>query len=228
MSIVSIVYLPEGIAIAADSRLTGSRSTTNTNGVITVERFPISDNAQKIVLLSKCPVGIASVGTAIINGQTISDYIRLFEINDITDGDTPDTVADKLLLRQNEFPGTKFYVCGYSQDIPYVFEVSTTGKVQKNVDQSGNIVYSFMWGGEPEALTKLVNSTPVMNTNEKLMPLKDGIDLAEFMVDLTIKYQRFSSQIRTCGGPIDILVLTKDDAFWHNHKLFSGKKNSEQ
>jgi len=228
MSIVSIVYLPEGIAMAADSRLTGSRSTTDTSGAVTVEKFPISDNAQKIVLLSKCPVGIASVGTAIINSQTISDYIRLFEIDDIVEGDTPEIVADKLLLRQNEFTGTKFYVCGYSQDVPYVFVVSSTGKVRKNVEQGGDIVYSFMWGGEPEALNKLVNSTPVMNTNERLMPLKDGIDLAEFMVDLTIKYQRFSSQIRTCGGPIDILVLTKDGAFWHKHKLFSGKKNSEE
>ncbi len=44
MSIVSVVYLPEGIVIAADSRLTGNRSVTQ-NGVTTVEQFPISDNA---------------------------------------------------------------------------------------------------------------------------------------------------------------------------------------
>ena len=52
------------------------------------------------------------------------------------------------------------------------------------------------------------------------MPLKDGIDLSEFMVDLTIKYQRFSDGIQTCGGPIDVLVLTKDTAFWYKHKLY--------
>lgn len=219
MSIVSVIYLPEGIVIAADSRLTGNRSVTQ-NGVTTVEQFPISDNAQKIVLLNKCPVGIAFVGTAIIGDQTISDYLRLFEINDIEEGDTPEIVADKLFARQNEYPGTIFYVCGYSQDIPYVFTASYSGKNRKNINSSGDIIYSFMWGGEKEALTKLVNATPVMNTNEKLMPLKDGIDFSEFMVDLTIKYQRFSDRIKTCGGPIDILVLTKDTAFWHKHKLF--------
>lgn len=219
MSIVSIVYLPEGIVMAADSRLTGNRSIIQ-NGVTMIEKFPISDNAQKIVLLSKCPVGIAFVGTAIIGEQTISDYIRLFEINDVEEGDTPEIVSDKLFARHSEYPGTTFYVCGYSQDVPYVFVVSANGKIRKNVDPNNNIVYSFMWGGEPEALTKLVNATPVMNTNEKLMPLKDGIDLSEFMVDLTIKYQRFSDRIKTCGGPIDILVLTKDAAFWNKHKLF--------
>ena len=75
-------------------------------------------------------------------------------------------------------------------------------------------------GREKEALNKLVNAAPVMNTNEQLMPLKDGIDLAEFMVDLTIKYQRFSDGIKTCGGDIDVLVMTKDSAFWHKNKLY--------
>lgn len=65
MSIVSIVYLLEVIVMASDSRLTGNRSVTQ-NGVTTIEKIPISDNAQKIVLLSKCPVGIAFAGTAII------------------------------------------------------------------------------------------------------------------------------------------------------------------
>ncbi len=94
-----------------------------------------------------------------------------------------------------------------------------TGKKEYK-DKDGNVRYSFSWGGEKEALNKLVNSTPVMNTNELLMPLKDGIDLAEFMVDVTIKYQRFSDCIKTCEGPIDVLVMTKDKAFWHKHKLY--------
>ena len=77
-----------------------------------------------------------------------------------------------------------------------------------------------MWGGEPEALTKLISTEPSIKIDPQLMPLKDGIDLSEFMVDLTIKYQRFSCEMKTCGGPIDVLVLTKDDAFWYKHKLF--------
>lgn len=219
MSIVSIVYLPEGIIMAADSRLTGTRTTLNDDKK-TIELFTVSDNAQKIVLLSKCPVGIASVGTAIINEQTISDYIRLFEINDITSEDTPETVANKLYAHKDEYEGTTFYICGFEQDVPYIFVINGNEIKHQNVDADNNALYSFMWGGEPEALNKLVNAEPSMKTNERLMPLKDGIDLSEFMVDLTIKYQRFSDRIQTCGGPIDVLVLTKDTAFWHRHKLY--------
>ncbi len=220
MSIISIVYLPEGIVIAADSRLTGERKTKSDDGTDVIEKFPISDNAQKIVLLEKCPVGIASYGTALINGKTIADYIRLFEINDIDNNDTPEIVADKLLKHGSEFVGTIFYICGYSGDIPYVYLVDSTTKTRSNINSNNDVIYNLSWGGEPEALRKLINADPIMSINKNLMPLRDGIDLAEFMVDVTIKYQRFSDQIKTCGGPVDVLVLTKDKAFWYKNKLY--------
>jgi len=50
------------------------------------------------------------------------------------------------------------------------------------------------------------------------MPLKDAVDLAEFIVELTIKYERFADKIPTCGGPIDILVITKDYTQFYRHK----------
>lgn len=219
MSIVSIVYLPEGIVMAADSRLTGCRKVSNDNGVDIVEKFPLSDNSQKLILLNKSPVGIASFGTALINGKTISDYIRLFEIESVEKGDTPEDVVNKLFLKKNEFPGTSFYVCGYRNDEPYVYIIDSNGIKRNNITSDGKVEYNLCWGGEPEALNKLVNAAPIMSINKELMPLKDGIDLAEFMVDVTIKYQRFSDKIKTCGGSIDVLVLTKDKAFWYRNKL---------
>lgn len=220
MSIISIVYVPEGIAMAADSRLTGRKTRTNEDGSTHVERFTLSDNAQKIVLLNKCPVGIASFGAAIIKDKTFSDYIRLFEINDVCENDTPEAVAEKLHRHGEDFPETNFYVCGYYEDVPYVYLVNSRGVKRNNVSTEGAVQYNISWGGETEALVKLVNAKPVMDINKRMMPLCDGIDLAEFMVDLTIKYQRFSNVIKTCGGPIDVLVLTKDAAFWHKHKLY--------
>lgn len=220
MSIISVVYIPEGIIMAADSRLTREKKYKDEDGNNIIEKYTISDNAQKIVLLNKCNVGIASCGNAYIDGKTIADYIRLFEINDVDENDTPESVADKLLTHGTEFPGTSFYVCGYSQDVPYVFYINSTTKRRSNIDSDGNIRFNVSWGGETEALVKLINAEPIMSRNEKLMPLKDGIDFAEFMVDMTIKYQRFSDCIKTCEGPIDVLVMTKDKAFWHKHKLY--------
>lgn len=57
------------------------------------------------------------------------------------------------------------------------------------------------------------------------LQLQDGIDLAEFMVDATIRYLRFANREQDCGGPIDILVMTKDQAYWHQHKHLSAWEN---
>lgn len=216
MSILSVVSVPEGIAMAADSRYT--RTATSPNGDKTV--YTLSDNGQKVMLLSKTPVGIAFCGNVMIQGRTVSDYIRLFEIRDIQPGDTPEIVARKLHNRCGEFPDTVFYVCGYCRDLPYVYILSGGQLLRRNVNKQNQIIYSAFWAGEKTALSKLINAEPNMVIDANSMPLKDGIDLAEFMIDMTIKYQRFSDQIATCGGPVDVLVLTKDNAFWHKHKLY--------
>ena len=53
------------------------------------------------------------------------------------------------------------------------------------------------------------------------MQLKDGIDFAEFLIDVTCKVHRFQTGLGTCGGPIDILLLTKDYSKWIRHKVIN-------
>jgi hypothetical protein len=53
------------------------------------------------------------------------------------------------------------------------------------------------------------------------MPIQDAIDLAEFLVDLTIKYARFSDGPDTVGGPIEIAAITKHEGFkWIKRKYY--------
>jgi hypothetical protein len=84
----------------------------------------------------------------------------------------------------------------------------------------GNLRYASSWSGEQLAITKLLNSQPPTPINHNLMPLKDAVDFADFLIDVTIKLQRFEMKPKACGGDIDVLVLTKDDAYWYRHKIF--------
>lgn len=76
-----------------------------------------------------------------------------------------------------------------------------------------SVTYAAMWSGSKDAITRLILSQPEAKIIWSLMPLKDAIDFSEFMIELTIKYERFITDIQSCGGEIDILVITKDDAF---------------
>lgn len=115
------------------------------------------------------------------------------------------------------------------------------------------------WGGDPEALNRLVVGVAgglpqvlqnlfrlstaqlpqimqVVQQNLQLplvlpaMPLQDAIDLAEFLVDFTIKFSKFMPGAPTVGGPIEIAAISKHEGFrWVKRKYyFSRDLNPEQ
>ena len=239
MSIMVSVFVPDGIVMAADSRQTvGITAVKPVNGAQGTETrilnrmdrpgqpgFPAgtiisqSDNAQKIMLLSKVKVGISACGIGILDGKNVSDYIRTFEINELTSADDVTSVAEKLhKYAFKYFPQVNFFVCGYQNDEPFVYIVNK--EIKRSNIENGRMRYASIWSGEQAAITKLLNGNPPMMINHVLMPLKDAIDFADFLVDATIKSQRFEMKPATCGGDIDILVLTKDDSFWFRHKVY--------
>lgn len=257
--------------MAADSRLTRTitknpieipqSDSGDKRVVIPQTTFTSSDNTQKVLLIKKANVGISFCGNAIINGMTVADFIRRFEIDKVNAHDTTEQIAQKLSEYYTE-KGTHFFVAGYDSDVPYLFDVlqktirrsniaetPKKGPMQKDVAAGGEqddiievgvpgnlkepskeesdkpiIRYGATWAGQMTAITKVVNNSPPLNACWDSMPLKDAIDFAEFLIDTTIKYERFCDDIQTCGGDIDILVITKDEAFWKQHKIYNPQK----
>ncbi|MBU3176105.1 hypothetical protein KPL47_06950 [Clostridium estertheticum] len=220
MTIISTAYVPEGIAMVADSRLTGSRKYEDGS----TDRYSLSDNSQKIFLLEKSRVGISFCGDAIIESKTIGDFIRLFEIEVVRDSIDITDIANKLkayLFEKYPTYNTLFHVCGYSSDQAFIYLVNKDAVTRCNVREDGIPTYGVNWNGEYEGIDKLINGNKKAEINFYLMPLKDAIDFVEFVADVVIKYQRFEDRVATCGGPIDILVITKDYAKFIKHKILN-------
>ncbi len=113
------------------------------------------------------------------------------------------------------------------------------------IDQVG-----VTWNGEPEAVSRLIlgygtelpmvlqqrlgvpedQLEPAVEVLEQFlarplvqaaMPFQDAIDLAEFLVDTTIKYSRFLPGAPTVGGPIEIAGISKHEGFkWVRRKHY--------
>lgn len=108
------------------------------------------------------------------------------------------------------------------------------------------------WWGQPEAISRLVNGVsgdlPVALKNLGVseadapsytraiitqvkqsfvpdgMPIQDAIDLADYLVDTTIKFVRFAPGDATVGGPIEIAAVTKHEGFkWIRRKHYFNK-----
>lgn len=216
MSIIATVFLPEGIAMAADSRLTGM--TTHPDG--TKDRRTLSDNSQKLFLIKNNSIGISCCGDARIGGKSVGDFIRSFEIDEVKEEDNIHGIVKKLVhyTMDKHGKGVIYHVCGYYKDEQHVYNIKDEEIIRPNLNKD-QIVAGASWDGETDTLVNLMASNKSMKIDWNFMQLKDGIDFAEFMVDLTIKTQRFSIGLATCGGAIDILVITKDYTKFIKHKI---------
>lgn len=232
MSIMCCIYVPEGIVMAADSRLIRVRKKQSSEqtinkadgqllNIIREEISPLTDNAQKILLIKKCGVGVSYCGNAMADEHVMSAHIQNLQ-NNIADKNKTWAVANKLAIQQ-EMQNTHFFVCGYEDNIPYVYDVQYKKVRRLNIVDTNNvgskIQYGVTWAGQGSVISKIIKNDPQLKINWKLMPLKDAIDFGEFLIDLTIKYERFNDSIQTCGGAIDILVFTEDRCFWKQHKI---------
>lgn len=119
----------------------------------------------------------------------------------------------------------------------------------RNPEESG-----LNWSGEPEAINRLLlGCSPQLwsllqssgridpNVLSELMvpiskalqtplvfpamPLQDAIDLADFLVDLSIRFARFKPGANTVGGPIELATISKHEGFrWIKRKYYFDRK----
>ena len=216
MSIIASVYLKEGIIMSADSRITGT--TTYTDG--TKDRHTLSDNGQELFLIKSESIGISSCGAQVIDGKTIADFIRIFEQEEVNDADTIETIAEKLSKYVvGKYQGDLiFHVCGYNDIKKCVYRIiNDTLTLEADTQDDCGVI----WNGELNVISNILNGANAIPIEWNFMQLKDGIDFAEFLIDITCKIHRFQTGLGTCGGPIDILLLTKGYTKWIRHKIIN-------
>lgn len=209
MTIASLVYAVDGIAMATDSRFT----LTQVKNDGTRQCSTVIDNAQKLFLVRSNTIGIAFRGKSTINGKSWSEVISSIEYLK-TVKDISKKLLDEIKKEESmsEFD-TTCYVAGYDYNRPYVYYVHKNG-VEK-INKSGNPFYAFM--GEVFASKKLFEDV-LLNKNLKI---ETALQIVEYIVDTEIKYQTLLMDYSFCGGSIDVLAITKDYTRFVKHKILN-------
>jgi len=121
------------------------------------------------------------------------------------------------------------------------------------VCEAANDSCTITWGGQPEAINRLllgygqamptalkdagfddvqvqkltlhIANKSQANLMHQAMPTTDAIELADFLVETTKKFVKFSPGGNTVGGDSDIATVTKHEGFkWISRKHFYQKK----
>lgn len=240
MSFIITMHVREGIVMASDSRLTLNTENMENDKKVVQLAVAHSDSSYK-TFLTPNQIGISSYGKADIEGIPISGYVESFIYEKASNEETGvEDVAQKLLEYFREFkppPDTYFHVAGYkkedneiSQEVWQV-DVSQNNKRQSNISEE----CGALWGGEADILSRIIKSVGVLDDSGKVVEklpyhhilfqyftLQDAIDFCIFAVRSTIDAIRFQPRPKTVGGPIDVLVIKPDQAFWVQRKELHG------
>lgn len=255
MTLVVSLRVPDGVVLAADSLQTTQVAIQpavkdfKVKHPKTGEEIPFGDlrlppilmptstssYAQKLFSFKE-RYGVATFGSAIINGRTIYNHIKNLEINIQEDIQSVSKAGEVLMnyftdqlneqvkaSGQNLMEGQivmGFQVVGYeaSNDLfGHTVDVAI-GKtpVSKMINGIGCTV-----SGDTEVVRKIweighgTNRMP----NYGSFSLKDAVDYVEFLIDTTASFQRFANMIPTVGGAVDIALITNYSKFtWIKYK----------
>ena len=241
MSLAISIYVPAGIVMAADSRVTGTLTREEEQAVPdskarTVriqQQLAFSDNAQKLIALDEAGVGISCFDSVIIEGQAVETHIQEF---DMVERPRPtegiETIASHLIAHfKDRFPGVSvgFHVAGYRREgdrlTPQVYSCHTQIEpvpIRRNTNEKGKVVYGITRSGETSIVNRIIdpNSTPYFDA----MPLQDAIDYVLFLMHTTIDTLRFEPRYAAVGGPIDVLVITPNQMRFVQRKELHGER----
>lgn len=147
-----------------------------------------------------------------------------------------------------------FYVGGYSSkaESPETWMVTIQSEAASSPAPQCQVpmgICSAVWGGQPEAISRLILGVSLQHTAalagagfdagqvaaissvlssnmqakvlHAAMPVQDAVDLADFLVETTKRYVRFLPGADTVGGDTDIAVVTKHEGFkWVRRKHY--------
>lgn len=160
-------------------------------------------------------------------------------------------LAKELVLAGSPVTELGLLVAGYSAgaDQPEVWELNLSQGGVSATEHLAAGEAGALWRGQPEAITRLMLGTSqglpqaLLNLGvaakdvsayaqaivgqvqiplvSPAMPIQDAVDLAEFLVDTTIKFVRFSPGHPTVGGPVEVAAITKHENFkWVSRKHY--------
>ena len=196
--------------------------------------------------MEKHKIGISTCGQSFLNGISISSHIKNFIEKELTDDDDIITVVNKLFEYFKNFTlsneDISFHVAGYKKEnkisVPYVYFLNTKDNLIKrlNIDSDNKINYGMSWSGQIDILDSILKSVKITDEkgNEQIikkvapiiweaMTLQDAIDFSIHAIRTTIDTMRFQARPKTVGGPIDVLLISPEEAKFIQKKELHGE-----
>jgi hypothetical protein len=224
--------------MAADSRLTLTYQRANQGQPPHTVSVTSSDSAKKLFLTSE-GIGISAFGAAGVRDAPIAGFIESFIVEHLKGRSLPPKETAESLLAHFAAMGvsqdSSFHVGGYRSVGDARAQEVVLARLQDRTVTHLNVAgkQGANWGGEIDTFQRLMNEVALVAPDSNPTPLpnfgvpfqwftlQDAIDFASYAIRATIDAMRFQAREKTVGGPVDVLVITPDNAHWIAQKQLS-------
>lgn len=203
MTLFSVFYVPDGIVMLSDSRLT--LNIKNEDGHINHEI--LSDNEQKIFLLRNEDIGMVYTADEMPEGFRMSEFVE--NMNEFLIKPN-DTIFDVAFNIRNHIEGVgissySIVVAGYDNGSPYVYLIENGLISTLNRDERDETLYRVTIGGNLDR----VNQWFDFESSVDDFTLKESLNLGCYILMDSIEYFNKDEEYSNVGGDIQFLIIKK-------------------
>lgn len=216
MSIALCVCTPTCIALAADSRTIGVTMTQSPQGTH-VNAFVITDEAEKLIYLPPWRAGIVFFGEGQLGKRPIAQELRQI-LATIQRGAGLGEMVGMLADRIQEGwgrPELQLFIAGFSPGpppSPSVYHINCHAPSPQERVRVVGYDCGLEVGGEAEVIERIHGEEV-----EQVMPFWPPgkvASYASFLAEATVNAGRFQPRLPSCGGNVQVLVLTYESDWW--------------
>jgi hypothetical protein len=217
MTIFATFYVPEGIVITSDSRITLKK--TNEDG--SVEKEILSDSEQKIFLLRNEDVGMVYTAEDMPDGFIMKDFIKNMNKFIIKPKDSIIDITHKItFFLERDVKGIKIsmVIAGYDNKEPYVYLITNEADLMTikllNRDHNNRILYRATMGGNLKRINQIFDYTKSYND----VSLEEALKYGCYLVSDSIEYLNNLDEYSDVGGEIKFLTIRSNGRINYNLK----------
>ena len=214
MSAIVTLCLYDGIVMAADSRLTITRTYPDGRKDVSYK-----DGSKKIFKFGNRDIGIAWCGNAEVGEEAVSDYLnglysRTAKMATIKE------IAEKINEECNERvegESMRCHIAGYENGIQCLYQVVDGVVTHKNLNPDLGIpTICIVWDGQRDISNHIIRGKKQINIGDKVvdesdipyLTLDEGVRFVEAMLKESCK------ELDECGEPIYSLTISDNGFQW--------------
>ena len=202
MTIFTAFYVPDGIVMTADSRLTERLDHEDGR----VEEFVLSDNEQKIFLVRNNEVGMVYTAEGMPDGFTMSEFVGNMNKFIIKPNDSILDLTLKIAPYINEIEGMEpsIVIAGFDNGEPCVCLIKDKKVETLNRNKNNEVVYGAIVGGETDRINQVID---IKSIDYDSLTIDQTLDLAISLTQDSIEYYNSLPKYSNVGGTIARLTI---------------------